>query len=72
MRALGGEPEVADDLEAGRLILPLVKRADRAPVISPSYGPLQSRSPGQDAFRADVEASGAGAALALAVGLAEI
>ena len=24
--------------------LPLVKRADRAPVISPSYGPLQSRS----------------------------
>ena len=73
MRALCGEPEVADDLEAGRLILAAGEacRSCASDLALVRATPEQV-VPGQDAFRADVEASGARAALALAVGLAEI
>ena len=73
MRALGGEPEVADDLEAGRLILAAGEacRSCAGDLALVRAAPEQI-VPGQDAFRADVEPPGAGAALALAVGLAEV
>ena len=73
VRALGGEPKVADDLEAGRLVLSTGEtgRARAGDLALVRAAPEQV-VPGQDAFRANVEPSGAGAALALAVGLAEV
>ena len=73
VRALGGEPELSDDLEAGRLVLAAGElRQAVARHLAGVWPAPEQIVPRQHPLRPDVEPACARAALALAVRLAQV